>query len=78
MEDEAGVGFVFNTVARWYLGGGNNVLERMYTVSDVAFEVAGDIEDSFEEWHLHLAVTWAVVGEESKVVAHARNAQKYA
>jgi len=67
------VGFVFNTVARWYLGGGNNVLERMYTVSDVAFEVAGDIEDSFEEWHLQLALAWTVVDEESWVIAHAGN-----
>jgi hypothetical protein len=72
------VGFVFGAIARRCLGGGNNVLERLYTVSEVAFEVAGDIEDSFEEWHLQLALAWTVVDEESWVIAHAGDAQHHA
>jgi hypothetical protein len=50
----------------------------LYTVSEVAFEVAGDIEDSFEEWHLQLALAWTVVDEESWVIAHASDAQHHA
>jgi hypothetical protein len=78
VEDEAGVGFVFNTVAWWCFGGGYDVLERRPGSTEAAFEVACNVEDAFEEWHLHLTFAWADVEEETRVIAYAGNTQHHA
>ena len=73
VQDETSMGFIFITIAWWCIGG-HDVLVRRQGFAKAAFEVASDIKDAFEEWHLHFAFAWTVVNEESWVTTNAGNA----
>ena len=74
MEEKTCVEFVFDAVAWLFLCGGYDVIERRQGIAETAFEVASDVEDSFEERYFHLAFSWDVVDEESWVIANSCNA----